>query len=1120
MPSVNLGRVSIVPKGAWSNSNSYEKLDVVTYGGGSYIANKDVPAGTSLSTTEYWSNFVGALSLGTVETVSASTGASAELITTSTGQTLNLSIPRGVAGNESIDDTAGIGDTDYVWSADKTQTEINNVQNNIEGKANAIEKTASGDIVSFDDGADNQYIKSLKVNIEPVQDLHGYDYPWPEGGGKNVFEPTIVNDASSVERNGVTMTLKSNGYYHFQGTNEATGGRGNFKSKNFTIKAGTYYKNLFGDSSKFSAIWQYANGTVVGYDNPMTFSEDTVVNIGINVSVTGAYDDDIAVSITKDESETSYSPYANICPITGWTEATVKRSGKNLLFVETEPTSTSEVSVTKNADGSYTFTKLQNIANSYSKSVFGGINNKKVIKLKAGTTYYITDVNVQINGVSKGTFQTPLLYTAQEGDYINYCWFWINNQTFENIFGGNTYTAKPMIQELATSKNDYVPWIDNAQVTIDLDGTRYGGILDVTNGKMLVTMGYADLGDLTWTYSEQRKWFYNYSIGIKTYTTNAICSNYPYVTAPNLAEDLTIDKAFSANGTSLVVRDLAYTDPATFKTAISGVQLVYELATPITITLTSQQLSTLLGENHIWADSGDIEVTYRVETKDYVDNIIDDTAGDGDTDKVWSADKSYAVASAIDDELSDMVEGLLDEYLFSTNLFDYDSPDNVDGYIASNGNISSNANYKTSGFIRVKPSTKYYVAGGWKSGYGFHMVPFLLEYTSGKVPSTYHNEVLTSFTTGATTEYVRFTYRVATSRNKIGITELEIPVNDIVPAYNRQVNARKTSIPQAQERVIMYKNDSVNKKTIIGVTGLTFSPRKNSRIAFSASFSTFTSLKIGLQVYGGTEQNKLEIDTTKVTAYNYNGDTTEYTHGLTITNNIQILLEIGFAMNCNLTLVSNGQTFTQSNIRWDGKYNTYPFVYCQTDLTDVVLSWTSKDMNKSIWMFGDSYFGYTNHWAYHLNQSGYIDNCMMDSYPGKGSADAIKALKTYLQYAVPQKVVWCMGMNDGSDTDETTPSSNWQTAFDELITLSNAFGFDIVVATIPTVPEIYHVGQNYAARNSGYRVIDFAAAVGANADGNWFSDMLSTDNVHPTATGAKALYMRFIADFPEIMISD
>lgn len=52
--TTNLGRVAMVPKGTWDNTATYSKLNVVTYGGSSYVALKAVPAGTAVSNTSYW----------------------------------------------------------------------------------------------------------------------------------------------------------------------------------------------------------------------------------------------------------------------------------------------------------------------------------------------------------------------------------------------------------------------------------------------------------------------------------------------------------------------------------------------------------------------------------------------------------------------------------------------------------------------------------------------------------------------------------------------------------------------------------------------------------------------------------------------------------------------------------------------------------------------------------------------------------------------------------------------------------------------------------------------------------------------------------------------------------
>ncbi len=42
MAKINLGKVSITPKGEWSESETYERLDAVSYGGSSYLVLQEV----------------------------------------------------------------------------------------------------------------------------------------------------------------------------------------------------------------------------------------------------------------------------------------------------------------------------------------------------------------------------------------------------------------------------------------------------------------------------------------------------------------------------------------------------------------------------------------------------------------------------------------------------------------------------------------------------------------------------------------------------------------------------------------------------------------------------------------------------------------------------------------------------------------------------------------------------------------------------------------------------------------------------------------------------------------------------------------------------------------------
>jgi hypothetical protein len=60
------------------------------------------------------------------------------------------------------------------------------------------------------------------------------------------------------------------------------------------------------------------------------------------------------------------------------------------------------------------------------------------------------------------------------------------------------------------------------------------------------------------------------------------------------------------------------------------VQICYPLATPTTVQLTPTEVTTLLGSNSVWADSGDISVGYKADIFLYAESletIIDTLTG-------------------------------------------------------------------------------------------------------------------------------------------------------------------------------------------------------------------------------------------------------------------------------------------------------------------------------------------------------------------------------------------------------------------------------------------------------------------------------------------------------------
>ena len=304
---------------------------------------------------------------------------------------------------------------------------------------------------------------------------------------------------------------------------------------------------------------------------------------------------------------------------------------------------------------------------------------------------------------------------------------------------------------------------------------------------------------------------------------------------------------------------------------------------------------------------------------------------------------------------------------------------------------------------------------------------------------------------------------------------------------------------------------------------------KNATMEFSADIIAFSKIQIGRK-----NSAYLEIDEANITVKNSGDSDIVIPHGLTIVNDLTVRIiqpneitsdPIDYYF-CLVELISNEDVFTTP-------LRSIPLVYCtktygnpfvkavDSELRDCVFSYTPHDISKSIYILGDSYVSfYRERWMYYLIKDNYGENVLINAYPGEGSGAAINALKNLLSLGYsPQYIVWCMGMNDGSDS-RNAPSKTWVKGRDEFLKICESYGITPVFATIPTVPTINHEMKNKWIRNSGYQYIDFAKAVGANAKGGWYPGMIDGDHVHPSESGAAALYERVLLDFPQIMCEE
>ena len=188
-------------------------------------------------------------------------------------------------------------------------------------------------------------------------------------------------------------------------------------------------------------------------------------------------------------------------------------------------------------------------------------------------------------------------------------------------------------------------------------GTIYGGTLDVTTGVLTVDKGIVDLGSLSWgKYTGTQTAYFRASVpGIKPAATatspdGILCSAYrptgsTYVSYS--AYPCSIGVTATQTADYIYVQDLRWDNANDFKTNASGVMFVYPLKNPQTVQLTPAEVSTLLGANNIWADTGDVSVNYLADATLYIDKLTGSTEEDMIADAPIASGKYFLVGNRL-----------------------------------------------------------------------------------------------------------------------------------------------------------------------------------------------------------------------------------------------------------------------------------------------------------------------------------------------------------------------------------------------------------------------------------------------------------------------------------------
>ena len=472
----------------------------------------------------------------------------------------------------------------------------------LEKKAGALWDSQSGSIVSIVPDKTIKYLEKVTCNIEPAQDLHGYSNPWPSGGGKNKV-PESGWEQGQIQGNG---TIGPQQYA--------------VSSPYILLDAGTYtlsrqYKNHQGNTGDGQCAYHtYTTEKVHIADsgwvtNPRTFTltEQTYVRITTRWSTSvNLAPSDVGVTffaqIESGSTATSWTPYSNICPISGYTEEKIEQRGKNLWSFGNQ-SGTRKIDISNVSDipaGSYKFS-----ANVTTQATS---NSRTIFYLQDGTS-----LQANANGTSMSasvTFASP----------VSKIELWAGSSASGSTDKTFSYTDVQL--ELGSTATTYEPYNPNSQtITIQLGQTVYGGEVD-SEGVLSITKAYALLDDASKWGTSSVGYIYNVDMtDRKIYNDSYTGLTSSYV--PCVYGTDNYGRWNSASGLWFCIKSNTLTLDQIKADATAGkIAITYDLATPITVQLTPIQIQALQGINNLWCSTGDISVDYAADLKTYIDNAI------------------------------------------------------------------------------------------------------------------------------------------------------------------------------------------------------------------------------------------------------------------------------------------------------------------------------------------------------------------------------------------------------------------------------------------------------------------------------------------------------------------
>ena len=460
--------------------------------------------------------------------------------------------------------------------------------------------TATGNIANFSTDLASP-LKSCKLGFSPVQDLHGYSNPWPAGGGKNLFDESSITYGIWTDSSG-NVTQADRGC----------------RTNDIAVTSGDTYTAMYKGDQPYSAsiVELDANKDFIsrnhmswsGVSSPtaltVTLGANTkyiylqVFRPEIDSTMTPSILSTYKMQLEKGSSSTSYSPYSNICPISGWTGLDLYHTRKNLLSPDIRANYGSQLEV-----------QLWGCA--YSATSPHPPNGD--LYLKAGN--YVISIDTEGKPTEWRMWDndgaTVFHSYSRQNQYIS---FTLQKDTAVSLYMSMSRTYVDDLNykvqiECGSARTTFESYSGTTPISIDWTtgvGTVYGGYLDLINGEIVATHEYKEYDG-----SSDENWALSGTNDFVCKEANARIDARGLIP---LCDKFQMEQTYTA---AYPIRPanskICGSDVNEWRTWLGNnpIHVVYELITPIHYTLTSQQLKSLKGTNNIWSDAnGQIEVKY------------------------------------------------------------------------------------------------------------------------------------------------------------------------------------------------------------------------------------------------------------------------------------------------------------------------------------------------------------------------------------------------------------------------------------------------------------------------------------------------------------------------------